>query len=633
MLDSLQNLSTNLSKVCNGDISKLRKEFVNTSNHFKDDKEFLLMTEKGIYPYDYISSYDMLLEKKLPRIQDFYSRLAKEDCTEKDYKKAKIMWKTFNCKTILEYHNLYLKADVLILSDIWSNFRNVCFEKYDIDANYYYTSPGLSWDAMMLHTTKEWKAQGKGVFYIDLITDMDMYLLFEDSIRGGLSQISKRFAKANHKELSTYDKTKIDEYILYLDANNLYGVGMSSYLPQKDFKWNEEIWCDEKVLEVKSDAATGYIFEVDLNYPKMLHDLHNGYALGSENINIQNDMLNDWQKVGRTNSKIENLTTSFHDKIKYVVNYRLLQLFIKQGLVVTKFHRVVQYTQSDFMKSYIAKNTNARTTAKNKFEINFFKLMNNSVYGKTMENVRNRINFKLVSSEEEAMRVRNTKRRYTIFNEDLVGLHLLKKEVKLNKPIYIGQNVLDESKLVMYDFHYNFILKNVAKENVDLLFTDTDSLCYHFKNVNPYELIKKNKHLFDLAAFPKDHELYDAANLKVIGKMKIETVEDEKVHYITEFVGLRSKLYSFKTEDADEHNKCKGVKQCVVKKDIKFENYKHTLFSREIFPVNQNVFRSYKHQLYTEEITKTALSCNDDKSYILDDNIHTLTLGHYKTRK
>jgi hypothetical protein len=134
----------------------------------------------------------------------------------------------------MDYHNLYLTSDVLLLADIWENFRKVCYKIYKLDVCYYYTAPGLSWDAFLKHTCEHRKD-----FYIELLTDMDMYLLFEKSIRGGLSQISKRYAKANHKELSDYNPNAIDEYILYLDANNLYGCGMSAYLPEKDFEWNK----------------------------------------------------------------------------------------------------------------------------------------------------------------------------------------------------------------------------------------------------------------------------------------------------------------------------------------------------------------------------------------------------------
>jgi len=253
--------------------------------------------------------------------------------------------------------------------------------------------------------------------------------------------------------------------------------------------------------------------------------------------------------------------------------------------------------------------------------------MNNSVYGKTMENVRNRINFRLLSSETQMKNIMNERIRYTVFNEDLLGVHLCKREIYLNKPIFIGQTVLDESKLIMQDFHYNFMLKKFEKKNLDLLFTDTDSLCYHIKNIDPYEIIKKNKDLFDLSAYPKTHELHDPTNKKVIGKFKDEAV-DGTMNYISEFVGLRSKLYSYLTEDGIEHKKCKGIKKSVVDKQLVLKDYKNTLDTKNPKNVKQNVFRTYKHQLFTENINKCALSCYDDKTYILKDNINCLTFGH-----
>jgi hypothetical protein len=276
------------------------------------------------------------------------------------------------------------------------------------------------------------------------------------------------------------------------------------------------------------------------------------------------------------------------------------------------------------------KNTNERSKSKNDFEKDFYKLMNNSVYGKTMENVRHRINFKLISTEKEALDIRNQKRDFTIFSENCVGVHLLKREVKLCKPIYIGQTVLDQSKILMYDFHYNFILKKFSKDDVDLLFTDTDSLCYHIKNVNPYKVIEQNKSLFDLSDYPKEHPLYDSSNKKVIGKFKNEMNEK----YITEFVGLRSKLYTYKSNDDKTGKRCKGVKKSVVKKELTFDDYYKSLFDYETPKIiKQNNFRCYKHRIYSETIKKIALSGRDDKSYILDDRINTLTLGHYKIPK
>jgi len=197
--------------------------------------------------------------------------------------------------------------------------------------------------------------------------------------------------------------------------------------------------------------------------------------------------------------------------------------------------------------------------------------------------------------------------------------------VLLNKPIFIGQNVLDESKLLMYDFHYNTMLKNFNRKDIDLLFTDTDSLTYNIRNKDPFEFMKENKQQFDLSDYPKSSPLYDATNKKVIGKFKNESIEQ-----ITEFVGLRSKLYAYKTDNDHESKKCKGVKKYVVNKEIIFENYKTCLFLNLNHDINQNSFRSYKHRVYTENVQKCALSYADDKVYIDSNNINTYSHGHYK---
>ncbi len=281
------------------------------------------------------------------------------------------------------------------------------------------------------------------------------------------------------------------------------------------------------------------------------------------------------------------------------------------------------------MKKYIMLNTEKRQQSKNDFEKDFYKLMNNSVYGKTMENVRNRINFRLISTEDQALRVKNMK-RYTIFNEDLVGVHIHKQKVKLNKPIFLGQNILDDSKHLMCNFHYNFMLKNVERENIDLLMTDTDSLCYHLRKQDIFEIMGNNKEIFDLSNYDKGSALFDNTNNKVMGKFKNESVKP-----ITKFVGLRAKLYSFTAEgDKKKHNKCKGVKTCVVKSSLTIDDYRYTLYNRKSKTITQNNIRSYGHQIFTERIRKVALSYNDDKVFICDDNVNTfINHGHWRNNK
>ena len=185
--------------------------------------------------------------------------------------------------------------------------------------------------------------------------------------------------------MSDYDKSLMDSYILYLDANNLYGYAMCEYLPQSNFKWNTQDWNTDKILNLNDEGEKGYLFNVNLHYNKELHDLHNGYALGPENQSIKNDMLNTWQQYGYKGSSVKKLITSFEDKENYGINYRLLKLYFQLGIKITKINRVLQYSQDNYMKPYIMLNTEQRTKATTEFEKDCYKLMNNSVYGKLLK--------------------------------------------------------------------------------------------------------------------------------------------------------------------------------------------------------------------------------------------------------
>lgn len=615
MASSIDSLSENLKSECKTN-EDLRTVFKNSSDNFSIDDELKLMTEKGVYPYDYITSYDKFIERRLPHRKEFYSKLYNSECDENDYNKAINVWRVFKCKTLLDYHNIYLKSDVLLLSDIWDNFRNVCYKNYGLDCTYYYTAPGLSFDAMLKYTK----------ITLELLTDYEQFEFVEKGIRGGISQISKRHAISNNKYMKNYDNNKDDSYIIYLDANNLYGHAMCQYLPYKGFKWCDKKWDVKSIMELKDDSEDGYLFEVNLKIPEKLHDYFNDYPLCPENLSIKKDELNIWQQQNYKQTEIKKLCLTLKNKENYILNYRYLKLCLSLGVELIEVNRVLEYKQSNFLSSYIMHNTNLRTEAKNDFEKDFYKLMNNSVYGKTMENVRNRINFKLLTTEDQAMRVGKNLKRFNIFNENLVGVHTFKTQITLDKPIYLGQNILDDSKVLMYNFHYNFMKKNIKEKNIDLLFTDTDSLCYHIKNEDVFEIIKNNKDNFDLSNYPKDHELYDKTNNKVIGKFK-----NESPNQILEFVGLRSKLYSFVAEnDKHHHNKCKGVKRNVVEQELNINDYRDTLYTKENKIISQNGIRSYNHQIFSETMTKVALSCYDDKRFICDDLINTLSFGHYK---
>ena len=261
MATSLDALSKNLSA----------EQFKNLSNMYSDVR-FDLLRRKGVFPYEFIDSVNRLNESKLPPKSAFYSNLTGSGISNEDYKHAQAVWKEFGCKTLTDYLELYNKSDVLILADIFENFRDVCMKEYKLDPAWYYTSPGLAWDAALKHTKVK----------LELLSDIDMLQMVNRGIRGGVSMISRRYAKANNKYMNeTYNPSQPSKFITYLDANNLCGWAMSQPLPTHGFKWMTE---DELEGWRDMPSGQGCILEVDLEYPKEQHDLHNDYPLAPENI-------------------------------------------------------------------------------------------------------------------------------------------------------------------------------------------------------------------------------------------------------------------------------------------------------------------------------------------------------------
>jgi len=377
---------------------------------------------------------------------------------------------------------------------------------------------------------------------LELMTDIDMFQFIEKGMRGGISYIANRHGKANNKYMKGYDDKAPSKYIMYLDANNLYGWAMSQYLPTGGFKWMTNKKINKlNLAECEDDSKKGLILEVDLEYPKELHDLHNDYPLGPEKVKVTESMLSDYCKKIQNNFNISTglvhkLIPTLKNKEKYVLHYRNLQLYTDLGLKVTKVHRVSEFNQSPWLKQYIDFNTQKRTVAKNSFEKDFFKLMNNSVFGKTMENIRKRVDVKLITNEKKLSKM-TSKPTYVsskIFNENLVAVHKIKETLTLNRPAYVGMCILDLSKTLMYDFHYNYI-KSKYGDKAKLLFTDTDSLTYEIEAEDVYKDFWNNNDLFDNSDFPETSPYFDKTNKKVIGKFKDESAGVP----IVEFVGLR----------------------------------------------------------------------------------------------
>ena len=620
-IDSCQYMNASLNQlVANLDNGK----FKILEKHFSDHQKLKLVKRKGIYPYDYITDSSKFLEEKLPEQKDFYNILNEEELSSTDYDHAQHIWQTFNIKNLGEYHDLYLKSDVLLLADVFENFRDLCLDYYKLDPAHYYTAPGLAWDAMLRMTGIQ----------LELLTDIDMYLMFEQGIRGGISMISNKYSKANNKYQDDYDPSKRSKYIGYLDANNLYGWSMSQFMPWGEFKWLTDEQISQFCLnDIPDDSELGYILEVDLEYPTTLHDNHSDYPLAPESMKISNEMLSPFSQKLKENLQVKGQPTTklipnLHDKTKYITHYKNLKFYLQQGMILKKVHRIIQFKQSPWMKKYIDFNTRMRKQATSDFEKDFFKLMVNSVFGKTMENLRNRMNVELVNTPERIKKLcaKPAFKTFKIFNEDLTAVHMAKTKLVLNRPSYVGFVVLDVSKLLMYDFHYNYIKKKYG-DKAKLLFTDTDSLCYEFQTDDLYLDMKDDHHQFDTSNYKEDNFLYSLENKKVLGKMKDECAGE----IIDEFIGLRSKMYSL-SYGGKEKKTAKGVKRRVVEFNLRHQCYKDSLLNSHIKYSTMNQIRSFNHHVYSVAIKKISLSPYDDKRYVMENGCDTLAHGHYITK-
>ena len=283
-----------------------------------------------------------------------------------------------------------------------------------------------------------------------------MLLMTENSVRGGMCQAIYRYAKANNKYIKNYDKNQESSYLEYLDANNLYGWAMCEKLPVNGFKWVTKLnrFNEDFIKNYNKNSNVGYFLDVDIEYPKNLYKMHSDLPF-----------LPDRKKIG----KIEKFVCGIEDKEKYVIHINALKNSVNHGLRLINVHRVIQFNQEAWLEPYIDMNTKLRKNAKNDFEKYFFKLMNNSVFGKAMENVGKHRDIKLVATKKRRLKLVSEPHYHTTkhFSENLIAIEMKKTKVKLNKPIYLGASILDISKTLMYKSWYDY-LKPKYNEKVKL---------------------------------------------------------------------------------------------------------------------------------------------------------------------
>ena len=362
---------------------------------------------------------------------------------------------------------------------------------------------------------------------------------------------------------------------------------MSQKLTVNNFKWVKDTLRinEEFIKNYNENSKKRHILEVDVKYPIKLHDLHSDLSFLPKRMKID---------------KCKKLVCNLHNKKKYIVHIKSLKQALNHGLKLKRFHRIIEFNQNAWLKSYINMNTELRKLDKDDFEKALFKLMNNAVFGKTMENI--------------------------IILLSIIEMN--KTKAKMNKSIYLGLSILDISKILMYEFWYDY-MKPKYNDNVKLCYMDTNSSIMNIKTNDFYKDIANDvEKRFDTSNYEVNRPLPTGKNKKVIGLMKDEL--GGKI--ITEFVTLRPKTYSYLADDGKEDKKAKGTKKCAIKRMIKFDDYKNCLLKDEILLKSQQRFISKKHDVYTEDINKIALSNNDDKRIVSSDKIMSYSYG-YKGKK
>ena len=443
---------------------------------FPDKWKYL--TKKLAYPYEYFNSIDDY-QKPVDNLkkEDSFSKLKNKCADDEEIERTKEIFKIFDNKNGEELTEIYLKSDVLLLACVFEKFIKVSVGEFGINPLYCVSLPGYTWQCGLKYT---------GI-NLQTLQDKDMILLLENNIRGGISSVMG----------DRYIKSDENKKILYMDATNLYGHSMSQPLPFDEIKFNKSVELED-ILNTPDDSNIGYFVEVDLKYPDNIRQKTKFFPFAPVNKKINPGNFNDYLNEIKPNTykQTSKLICDWSDKKNYLVFYRMLKFYVRHGMIVDKVHDIISFKQNRWLEKYINLITQKRNQALNDFEKDFYKLLNNAFYGKTMENVRNRLKIKFIKKDDYREIIKHQSK--PTFNgihksyENCDSYTFKQNEVLMDKPIYLGFTVLELSKLLMYETYYDKLQPYFGQEKIQLHYMDTDSFVL---SVNTKDIIKDLKNL------------------------------------------------------------------------------------------------------------------------------------------
>ena len=632
-LDSFQFLDTSLENLVQN-LIKSNHEFKIFNCFYQNEKNRNLLLRKGVFPYSYFQSLSVLNEPGLPPKSAFYNRLTETDISDQDYEHALAVYEAFGCKRFSDYLEIYQNCDVILLAEVFTSFRRASMNYYSLDPVHFITSADLTWNAGLKLTKVE----------LQLFSDINDYIWVESQMRGGICFLGKRYAVSNDPYISeNYNPNKENSYIIGVDANNLYGFAMCQPLPYGNFRWLSQSEIDTfNILDTTPNSSVGFLLEIDLEYPQELHCLHDDLPMAPQHLNITYDMLSEHAKklCDSLNLKhvlpCKKLTPNFFFKKNYISHYLNVKFYVENGLRIKKIHKILAFSQKSWLKQYIQFNNQKRKNVTSNFEKDLFKKMNNSFYGKTCMNIRKRLNIKAAFNVDQCKKYLSSPslEYFEIVNDFLTLFKCKKTNLIVDKPIYVGFTVLELSKLKMYSLYYDYF-KSYYNENCSLLYMDTDSFIMEIKCFNVYRDLKLHfSEILDFSNYDKDYTLTsnneDMLDIKMYdptNKGKLGYLKNEYSLPISEFIGLKCKLYSVGYGD-NVKLKAKGVKKSSLKK-LNIDSYKNILKNDSFMRNIQCSIISQNHNIYSIIQNKVSLSSFYDKKYLLD-SINSRSYGHYR---
>lgn len=638
-LDSFSFLSMSLSKL----IENLGDEYnfpLTRQMQYKGrplaDIDMTLLKRKSIFPYEMFRDKQHLADTtEFPPKSAFFSTLTQSDISEEDYLHGLTMFEKFKCENMLEYLEIYCLLDTLLLADAVNQFRNSTFDEFGLDICHYISSPQISFD-IFLKTT--------GVS-IEMISDMEQLNMIEQAIRGGLSYADTRYANVGEN----FSPSETQEWMLFLDVNNLYGYAMMYQLPVGQYMWvGKDEFSKINWLDQTEDQQVGYILMVDLSIPPHLHDYFKCFPVPCDKFSPTMGELSQHSRaiysmlhhVGgkpippdRSSGK-EKLTGTLLPKKNYVIHYTHLKLLLQLGVSLDAVHKCLSFKQSSFLREYVLRMTSKRMLAKSKSLADHYKLFTNSIYGKLIEGIRSFMNCKFVLSPRLLGRYISDNRfeRFQIIGEQAVVFYRKQKVVKMNKAYLCGFSVLERSKMYVEHTFYNKILPEIGVENISLLMTDTDSLMIRGKNCTLDEAVRKLEPILDFSNYPKNHPLFDESRKQVPGYWKNECPNGD----IIECTAIKSKCYKYRVKPnkysliqsfKQPRAKCKGISSNFVD-NLTMEMYRNTVKQNMIYHTSTFHIRSRSFNVSTIETRKMALNSYCTKRYVLACGEHSLPFGH-----